>query len=275
VTPLRALVVVLAGFAGGAMTAVVGAGSLASLPVLLAIGLDPVTANVTSAVGVVPGSAAGVFAYRHQLPGLRGLLVPMLLPTVLGGAFGALLLLVLPASTFATLLPVLLVLAAVLVAVQPRIARAVASRQAARTPAAEPAAVPTEDDDPGAAPTAAEGGPTAGPVVLALGVLVAVYGGYFGAAVSVVYLAMLGSIVGGLQASNGAKNTLTGLSCGAACVVFVLRAHPDWAAVALLAVGSTAGGLLAGRYGQRLPDSALRVALVVIALVTAAVVAVR
>ena len=235
------------------MTAVVGAGSLASIPVLLAIGLDPVTANVTSAVGVVPGSAAGVFAYRHQLPGLRRLLVPMLLPTALGGVTGALLLLVLPASTFATLLPVLLVLAAVLVTVQPRIARAVAARQGPREP----------------------GGPRAGPVVLTLGVLVAVYGGYFGAAVSVVYLAMLGSLVGGLQASNGAKNVLTGLSCGAACVVFVLRAHPDGAAVALLAVGSSVGGVLAGRYGQRLPDSALRVALVVIALATAVVEALR
>ena len=258
-TPLRALVVVLAGFAGGAMTAVVGAGSLASLPVLLAIGLDPVTANVTSAVGVVPGSAAGVYSYRHQLPGLRRLLVPMLLPTAAGGVAGALLLLVLPASTFATALPVLLVLAAVLVAVQPRIAAAVSRRQVrAGTDAVD-----------------ADGGPRAGPVVLSLGVLVAVYGGYFGAAVSVVYLAMLGSIVGGLQASNGAKNTLTGLSCGAACVVFVLRAHPDWAAVALLAVGSSTGGVIAGRYGQRLPDSALRVALVVIALITAAVEALR
>jgi uncharacterized protein len=262
VTPLRALVVVLAGFAGGAMTAVVGAGSLASLPVLLAIGLDPVTANVTSAVGVVPGSAAGVYAYRRQLPGLRRLLVPMLVPTVLGGVAGALLLLVLPAATFETLLPPLLVLAAVLVAVQPRIAAAVARRQrnGSSNVGAAPEAVP-----------ASEGGPRAGPVVLSLGVLVAVYGGYFGAAVSVMYLAMLGTIVGGLQASNGAKNTLTGLSCGAACVVFVLRAHPDWAAVALLAVGSATGGVVAGRYGQRLPDSVLRVALVVIALTTAVV----
>jgi uncharacterized protein len=89
--------------------------------------------------------------------------------------------------------------------------------------------------------------------------------------VSVMYLAMLGSIVGGLQASNGAKNTLTGLSCGAACVVFVLRADPDWAAVALLALGSSTGGIIAGRYGQRLPDSFLRVVLVVVALVTAVV----
>ncbi len=273
-TPLRALVVVLAGFGGGALTAVVGAGSLASLPVLLAIGLPPVTANVTSAVGVVPGSAAGVYAYRHQLPALRRLLVPMLVPTVLGGAAGALLLLVLPASTFETLLPGLLLMAAVLVAVQPRIARAVSRRQARVAAAALRADGATTDAvEPSAGAEAT--GPTAGPVVLSLGVLVAVYGGYFGAAVSVLYLAMLGSIVGGLQASNGAKNTLTGLSCGAACVVFVLRAHPDWAAVGLLAVGSTIGGLLAGRYGQRLPDSVLRVALIVIALVTAAVEATR
>jgi uncharacterized protein len=258
VSPLRDVVVVLAGFAGGALTAVVGAGSLASLPVLLAIGLDPVTANVTSAVGVVPGSAAGVYAYRQQLPGMRRLLVPLLLPTVAGGALGALLLLVLPASTFGTLLPFLLVGAAALVAVQPRIAAAVARRRQPAGTSSGPSATP--------APV-----PAAGPVVLVLGTLVAVYGGYFGAAVSVLYLALLGSIVGGLQASNGAKNTLTGLSCGAACVVFVLRAHPDWGAVALLALGSTGGGVIAGRYGQRLPDSALRVTLVAVALVTAVV----
>jgi uncharacterized membrane protein YfcA len=273
VTPLRALVVVLAGFGGGALTAVVGAGSLASLPVLLAIGLPPVTANVTSAVGVVPGSAAGVYAYRHQLPALRRLLAPMLVPTVLGGVAGALLLLVLPASTFETLLPGLLLMAAALVAVQPRIARAVARRQARVGARAVGSAGGADDEQ--TTDDASASGPTAGPVVLSLGVLVAVYGGYFGAAVSVLYLAMLGSIVGGLQASNGAKNTLTGLSCGAACVVFVLRAHPDWAAVGLLAVGSTIGGLLAGRYGQRLPDDVLRVALIVIAVVTAAVEATR
>jgi uncharacterized membrane protein YfcA len=115
----------------------------------------------------------------------------------------------------------------------------------------------------------------AGPVVLGLGVAVALYGGYFGAAVSVMYLAMLGAVIGGLQASNGVKNVLTALSCGSACLVFVLRADVDWAAVALLAVGSTTGGLVAGRYGQRLPDVFLRVVIIVIALTTAAVEALR
>ncbi len=248
----RALAVLVAGFVAGGMTAVVGAGSLASLPVLLAIGLSPVAANVTSAVGVVPGSVAGAFAYRHQLGPQRGLVVPLLLPTALGGVAGALLLLVLPEQVFSALLPVLLVLAAGLVAFQPAIARAVVRRR---------------PGDQGAVGS----GPRTGPVVLVLGVGVALYGGYFGAAVSVLYLAMLGALIGGLQASNGVKNVLTGVSCGSACVVFVLRADVDWAAALLLAVGSTVGGVLAGRYGQRLPDPFLRAVIIVVALITAVV----
>jgi len=257
VTLLRAVAVLLAGFAAGSMTAVVGAGSLASFPVLLAIGLSPVVANVTSAVGVVPGSIAGAYAYRHQLSPLRQLVLPLLLPTAVGGAGGALLLLVLPTAVFSSLLPALLVVAAVLVAAQPAIARAVARRR--RVDAIS------------------ESGAThrAGPVVLVLGVAVAVYGGYFGAAVSVMYLALLGPLIGGLQASNGVKNVLTALSCGAACLVFVLRAEVDWLAVALLAVGSTSGGVVGGRYGQRLPDVFLRAAIVVVALTTAVVEALR
>ncbi len=258
VTWARALVVLVAGFVAGGMTAVVGAGSLASLPVLLAIGLSPVVANVTSAVGVVPGSIAGAFAYRHQLGPLRALVVPLLVPTALGGVVGALLLLVLPEQVFSALLPVLLVLAAGLVAAQPAIARAVARRR-------------PDDRRRPVDHGAGEGGPRTGPVVLVLAVAVALYGGYFGAAVSVMYLALLGALIGGLQASNGVKNVLTAVSCGSACVVFVLRADVDWAAVLLLAVGSTVGGLLAGRYGQRLPDPFLRAVIIVVALTTAVV----
>ena len=202
VTFLRDAAVLCAGFAAGGTTAVVGAGSLASLPVLLAIGLPPVVANVTSAIGVLPGSVAGAYAYRRQLGPQRLLVLPLLLPTAAGGAAGALLLVV-PATVFSALLPVLLTLAAALVALQPAIARAVAGRRGA-----DPA-------DPS--------GLHAGPVVLSLGLFIAVYGGYFGAAVSVMYLALLGALIGGLQASNGVKNVLTALSCGAACLVFVVR----------------------------------------------------
>jgi len=205
--------------------------------VLLAIGLTPVVANVTSAVGVVPGSLAGAYAYRRQLGPLRALVAP--------------------------LLPALLIVAAGLIAGQPALARAVARRR--------------RHLGRGGPRPVVEGAATlrGGPVVLVLSIAVAVYGGYFGAAVSVMYLALLGALIGGLQASNGVKNVLTALSCGAACVVFVLRADVNWAAAALLAVGSTAGGVVGGRFGQRLPDPVLRLAVVLIALTTAAVQTVR
>jgi uncharacterized membrane protein YfcA len=99
--------------------------------------------------------------------------------------------------------------------------------------------------------------------------LAAVYGGYFGAGVSVLYLAVLGVVLGGIQAANGTKNVLSATGGVTAAIVFVLRAHVDWAAVLLLAVGSTAGGLVGGRFGRTLPDSLLRGIVVAIALLAA------
>jgi uncharacterized protein len=282
-TPLHAVVVLVAGMLAGALTAVAGAGSLASFPALLAVGLSPVVANVSSAVGLVPGSVAGAFAYRHQLGPLRPLLVPLLVPAAVGGVVGAVALLVLPESVFSALLPALLTLAAVLVAVQPRIARAVVRRRIASpdVATAQPdiaTAQPDIADNPDLPDVPIANRTTtarAGPVVVALAVVVAIYGGYFGAAVSVMYLALLGALIGGLQASNGVKNTLTALTCGMACLVFVLRADVDWAAAALLAVGSATGGVLGGRYGRNLPDVLLRVVVVVVALATAVAEATR
>ena len=248
--PLQAVAALAAGFAAGGMNAVVGAGTLVSFPALLALGLSPVTANVSSSLGVLPGSVAGAYAYRHQLRPLRPFLVATLLPAALGGLLGALALLLLPERVFSAVVPVLLVLAAVLVAVQPWVGRRVAARRAANP-----------------RPDAATGRP--GARVLGLLLLAAVYGGYFGAGVSVLYLAVLGVVLGGIQAANGTKNVLSATGGVTAAIVFVLRAHVDWAAVLLLAVGSTAGGLVGGRFGRTLPDSLLRGIVVAIALLAA------
>ncbi len=113
------------------------------------------------------------------------------------------------------------------------------------------------------------GVPAPGAVVLGTVLLVAVYGGYFGAGVSVMYLAVLGAVLGGIQAANGAKNLLSAVSGFTAAVVFVLHAPVDWAAVVLLAAGSAVGGLVGGRFGQRLPDLLLRAVIIAIALAAA------
>jgi len=251
--PLQAAAVLAAGFVAGGMNAVVGAGTLVTFPALLAVGLDPVVANVSSSLGVLPGSVAGAYAYRHQLHALRSFLRRAVVPVALGSATGALLLLLLPARVFGAVVPVLLVAAAVLVAVQPRVATWVAVRRAAADPAPAPDA------------------PRPGLLVMAVLLVAAMYGGYFGAGVSVVYLAVLGVVLGGLQAANGAKNVLSTVTGVTSAVVFVLRAPVDWPVVVLLAVGSAVGGLVGGAYGRRLPDVLLRAVIIVIAL-TAAVV---
>jgi uncharacterized protein len=260
-TPLQAAAVLGAGFVAGGMNAVVGAGTLVSFPALLAVGLSPVVANVSSSLGVLPGSLAGAFAYRRQLGPLQPFLRRAVLPAALGGLVGALVLLLLPARVFAAVVPVLLVVAAALVAVQPRVARAVAARR------------PAGADDATAAPAEAAAPP--GLVILGVVALVAVYGGYFGAGVSVMYLAVLGAVLGGIQAANGAKNVLSTVSGLAAAVVFVLHAPVDWAAVVLLAAGSALGGLVGGSYGRRLPDLLLRAVIIMVALVAATVLVVR
>jgi uncharacterized membrane protein YfcA len=88
--------------------------------------------------------------------------------------------------------------------------------------------------------------------------LVAIYGGYFGAAQGVLLLALFGVLLGGIQAANGVKNVIAAIVNITAAVLFAFLAHVDWAAVALLAVSSFSGGLVGGRYGRRLPDGLLR-----------------
>jgi uncharacterized membrane protein YfcA len=283
-SPLQAVAVLLAGAVAGAMNAVVGGGTLVSFPALLAVGLPPVTANVSNSLGVLPGSVAGAYAYRHQLGPLRHVLRPALPTALVGGAAGAALLLVLPASVFEAAVPVLLLVAAAAVVLQPRISRWVDERWVDERWVDErwvderwvderwvderwvdERRVDERRPEPGADEPHALSAWVTGSVLL-----VSVYGGYFGAGVSVMFLAVLGVLLGGLQRANGAKNLLSAASGLAAAAVFVARAPVDWPAVVLLAVGSAAGGLLGGRYGRRLPDTALRTFVVALAVVVAA-----
>src|SRR3712207_8326605 len=118
------LAVAAAGFAAGGINAVVGSGTLFPFPVLLAVGLPPVNATVSNALGRVPGNPPGAIGCRRELRGQRRLLVRLLPASVLGALTGAFLLLHLPASSFEAIVPVLVGLAVVLVAVQPLVSRA-------------------------------------------------------------------------------------------------------------------------------------------------------
>jgi uncharacterized membrane protein YfcA len=243
-SPAEALAVFAAGIGAGTINTIVGSGTLITFPVLLAVGLPPVTANVSNTLGLVPGSITGAIGYRRELVGQRARLLRLGLTCLVGGITGALLLVTLPSGAFDAIVPVLIGIALVLVVLQPRLARAVqARRERAGT------AVP------------AHGGP-----VLLLGMLVAsAYGGYFGAAQGVLYLSLMGPLLDEpLQRVNGLKNVLAAVVNGVAALFFVFVAHMDWTAVVLIAVGATIGGLIGARVGRRLPPVALRALIVVV-----------
>ena len=247
-SPLESLAVLLAGVAAGGINAVVGSGTLITFPTLLAFGVPPVTANVSNNIGLAPGSVSGVIGYRRELVGQRARVLRLASASLLGGVTGAVLLLVLPAGAFATVVPVLILLGIVLVAVQPRVSRWVAARRGADTG--------VRRDPRWVWPATA---------------LAGVYGGYFGAAQGVLLMGILGiGIEEDLQRLNAVKNVLAGLVNGIAGVIFAAVADVDWWVVLLIAVGSIVGAQLGARYGRRLPPTALR--MVIIAVGTAALV---
>ncbi|WP_026412249.1 sulfite exporter TauE/SafE family protein [Actinomadura oligospora] len=236
-----------AGIAAGGINTVVGSGSLITFPTMVALGFPPVTANVSNNIGLVPGSVTGAYGYRDKLTGQRGRLLRLGSASVLGAALGSLLLLELPASAFDVIVPALIVLALVLVIVQPRLAAYLKDRPKRRE----------------------HGGPGLWSGVFGAGV----YGGYFGAAQGIVLIGLLGTGLNeDLQRVNAAKNVLSALVNGTAAVVFIGswatgRTDIDWLAVLLIAAGSTLGGLLGAKVGQRIPSNVLRAVIVVVGLV--------
>jgi uncharacterized membrane protein YfcA len=244
VTPLHALIIIGAGLAAGAINTIVGSGSLITFPTLLALGYPPVVANVANTIGLVPGSASGAVAYRRELAGQRDRATRLGLAAALGGLTGGILLLVLPASAFGRIVPVLILLACVLVAVQPRLSRALAARHG----------------------TDLEGSRVLPLLVYAT----AIYGGYFGAAQSVILIAILAVFIpDGLQRLNGLKNVLALTVNGVAAVLFIAVAQVAWEAVVLVAVGSIMGGQVGAFVGRRLPPSLLRGLIIVVGTVVA------
>ncbi len=239
---LSALLIVAAGVGAGAINTVVGSGTLITFPTLLALGYPPVVANVSNTVGLVPGSLSGAVGYRRELSGQRQRLLRLAPASAAGGVLGGVLLLVLPASAFETIVPLLIGLGCLLVAVQPWLTTRLGS----------------------GAPRPPHG--SVGAVGLVL--LTGVYGGYFGAAQGVLLLAILGLLLDDqLQRLNATKNVLALVVNGVAALLFVVVADPDWAVVGLIALGATAGGQLGATVGRRLPPVALRSVVIVIGVV--------
>jgi len=240
----EAFLVLAAGLAAGTINTVVGSGTLITFPTLLAIGLDPVAANVSNTIGLVPGSLSGAVGYRRELSGQRSRLLRLAPAAAAGGLVGAVLLLVLPDDAFDAIVPALIGVGCVLVAVQPWLTRLLGRDGREERP------------------------PHGSVLVVVLIFLAGVYGGYFGAAQGVLLIAIMGLLLDAhLQRVNAVKNVLALLVNGVAAVVFVVIADPDWAVVGLIALGASVGGQIGATVGRRLPPVAFRVFIVVVGVV--------
>lgn len=245
---VEALLIGLAGLAAGTINTVVGSGTLITFPTLLAFGVPPVTANVSNTIGLVPGSLSGAIGYRRELAGQRPRVLRLAVASLIGGLLGAVLLLVLDEDAFAAIVPALILLGLFLVVFQKRITAWVTRRH---------------EEAGGGDPRGVTGARWVWPAVLATGV----YGGYFGAAQGVLLMAVMGiGVPETLQRLNAVKNVLALLVNGVAGLLFVFVADVDWQVVGLIAVGSVIGGQVGATVGRRLPDTALRVAIVIVGL---------
>ena len=237
--------VVGAGVLGGAVNAVAGGGSLITFPTLVAVGLSPVSANVTNTLAMCPGWIGAGLAQRRGLAG-QGRRAALLLPVAaLGGIAGALILLHTSARAFETAVPFLILLAAGLVGLaDPLRAWLLGRTHPARAELL--AAVPV-----GAA---------------------AVYGGYFGAGMGVMLIAALGIVLtDGIARLNAIKQVVSLVVNLAAAVVFIALGPVHWLAAGVLACGTLVGGAIGGTLAARVPARVLRAGIVAIGVIVATV----
>jgi len=248
VTSWEQVAVLLAGFGSGVLTSTVGVASLLSFPVLLAVGLPPVTANASNTVGLTPGALSGSWGYRSELREHPKVTAVVVAVCAAGSVLGAVLLLALPAAVFEGVVPWLILGTCVLVGLQPRLSARLRERRGTEAPERLHLS----------------------PLTTAFGTLTGVYGGYFGAGSGVMMLAVLGF---GTDLPFRVANALKTLAVFAAnlvaTVMFVVAAPLDWVAVVLLAAGSVVGGYVGARIGRRLPPNLLRTGIVVAGFVGA------
>ncbi len=248
-TPLQLLAAFAAALLAAAINSVAGGGTLISFPVLIWLGLPSVVANATSTAGIWPGSLGSIWGFRRELARADRSLRWLVLPSVAGGAAGALLLRATSSALFDRLVPFLVLGATTLFAVRGAVQRRLAAR-------------------------GAPGGRARWRRAAALGVTlaVAVYGGYFGAGMSIMMLAALGVMgLTDILEMNALTSLVSLCVNGVAIGLFVAARLVYWPVVLAMAAGALLGGYGAAGVARRIGKAAVsRFVLVVGFGVTAA-----
>jgi uncharacterized protein len=222
-----------AAFLAGAINSVAGGGTLVSFPTLIWLGLNSVAANATSTVAIWPGTVGSAWGYRRELGHSEGRYLALIVPSLVGGLGGALLLKLTPPAVFDHLVPFLILFATLLLMAQEQVQRRLKT-----------------------------GGPATtrwliGGMFFQLGV--GVYGGYFGAGIGILMLAAL-SILGlkDIHEMNSLKVIFAGSINGIAALYFMWARMVYWPYVLLMAVGAIAGGYGGAGVARRLGGKVVR-----------------
>ena len=268
-TPTDQLAAGAAALVAGVVNALAGGGTLISFPALVAIGVPAVAANVTNTVSLLPGYLAGAWAQRDDLRPQLAAARTLTAVSAVGGLAGSVLLVLLPAAAFRIVVPYLILLACGLLAFGDRLRpRPRAGTDPTPGAPASPAGAPAPPEAPQADRHPPDRHPLAFSATIFLG---AAYGGFFGAGLGIMLLALLGIFrTEPLRQLNALKQALSFVINLVAAVFFLFSGKVVWGLVPVMAVGSLLGGYVGGRLA-RVIDSGLLRRLVVAAGVAVAV----
>ncbi len=247
------LLAALAAIAAGLINALAGGGTLITFPVLLAVGLPAVSANVTNTVALLPGYLGGTMAQANDLKGQRKRLWLLIPAGALGGLVGGILLLQTGEKLFTQLVPFLILIASALLAIQNPVRKWLSRRQ-----------------------ESGSGRPVNEYWAFLPVFLAAIYGGYFGAGLSVIVLAVLGLVINeNLTRLNAIKQVIAFAANTAAALFFVFSGKVNWIFALVMAVGALLGGSLGGRIAGRVKPSTLRWLVVAVGFIVGMIYLVR
>jgi uncharacterized membrane protein YfcA len=234
----------LAAAAGGAINSVAGGGSFISFPALVLAGVPPISANATNTTALWPGTVASVGAYRRELASQRSGILLFSGISLAGGLLGAVLLLRTREQTFSRLIPFLLLAATLVFILSPRITR-LTRRLGGQ----------------------GQQGPARRAAVLALYFAVAIYGGFFGAGLGILTLAVLGLLgYENIHEMNALKVVQASLVNGVAVVAFAVAGAINWPVGLLMAVGGILGGYGGAAIARRIDPGIVRTIVMVISV---------
>lgn len=239
------LLIFIAAVTGGFVNAVAGGGTLITFPFLIFLGIPPLTANITNTIALCPGYISGVFAQRKDLPAQKNRLLKILPVAIAGGIAGGLLLLVTKEELFRRLVPFLILAATLILAMQKFIRNRIIKKNVKEM--------------------------SSGINYLWLLILIfmaALYGGFFGAGLGVILMAVLGLLTNdSLKKLNVLKQAISFAINVAAALYFSFSGKANWVIVIIMACGAIIGGATGGKFAGKVREELLRWIIISVGLI--------